>query len=311
MARLPPVDEETETESDEERRPAIAVVPSSGMNLAGGEYWRAQRSTPDQLNRPMEEEEETEAPSEALARVKFLLEANDAKYAPTFLLMLREMAEEPTDALLASRGELKQTQLLPPPTDTVLDEFMDELEPQFQAWQEDPLVGTPLLATAGQALEPAMLERVKEMEVVLKLAQKVDERSIGEVIRPRITEFGAEGQREVAPATANDTAINIAQLYRDLTEGEGEPWATLDAQGNLLLWTDEERLEEVLGIEDDRYTTAWRDNRWVLVTNWDDGTLLEAWLEENPNFAAGRPLLRVATRTHEPSQAKTAEFERR
>ena len=272
-------------------------VPMGGMNLVGGEYWRLKRTAPDQLQKPDEEEEPE--PTEALERVRFLLEGEDGKYAPAFLTLLRQLAEEPTDSSIESRQYLARTQLLPIPEDTVVDELMMELEPQFRSWQADPLQGQPLFLPGGDIPDPAMLSREKEMEVVLKLAQKIATQAIANSsIQPRITEFGAEGQREVLATHFDQTAIDIDQLFNDLTDGDIEPWATIDAEGQLLLWTDEDKLSEVLGVEEDRYTSAFRDGHWVLVTVWDNDTQLEAWLEDNPANPS-RPLVKFAARPRE------------
>jgi hypothetical protein len=75
-----------------------------------------------------------------------------------------------------------------------------------------------------------------------------------------------------------------------------------------LLSTDEERLAEVLGIDEHRYHSEFRDNKWVLVTSWDDATQLEAWLEPNENNPS-RPLVKFTSRPKE-GQAKVAEFQR-
>ncbi len=293
MAGESNIDDDQPAFERDENRPA----PLGGMNLAGGEYWRLKRAEPDRLQ-PFDEEEEPD-PNEALERVRFLLEGEDAKFAPAFLTLLRQLAEEPTDPSLASRAYLSRTQLLLIPEDTVIDELMAEIEPQFRAWQADPLQGQPLFLPGGDIPDPAMLSREKEMEVVLKLAQKIDmQAEAAAAIRPRVTEFGADGQQEVLSTNYDQSAINVDQLYHDLTTGNLGPWATVDSQGQLLLWTDEERLAEVLGIDEQRYRSAFKDGRWVLVTDWDDATQLEAWLEENPANPS-RPLVKFAAAPRE------------
>lgn len=267
------------------------------------EYWRLQRGVQDQLDEQVEAE--AQAAAAALSQVTFLLEGDDAQHAPAFLLSLRALAQEPTDLLLASRGELANTQLLSPAQHTIADELLAQLDGEFAQWQTDPLRGQPLLLPVGEIPDPAMLEREKEMEVVLKLAQRQQLGASESVIQPRITEFGAEGQVEVASASSK-SAIDIKQLYHALIEGD-EPWATIDAGGNLVLWTDRQRIAELLGVEDDRYSAEYRDDHWVLVTNFSDETQLEAWLEPNAANPA-RPLVRLAARPR-TSQAQVAEFD--
>jgi hypothetical protein len=157
----------------------------------------------------------------------------------------------------------------------------------------------PLFVPGGEIPDPAMLAREKEMEVVLKLAQRVDKFDAHAGVQLRITEFGADGQKEIETPRYNQQALNMDQLFAELTDDEGVPWATLDAAGNLLLWSDEHRLADALGIEDHRFSSAWREGKWVLVTAWDDATQLEAWLEENPDNPSGRSLNSPPARENE------------
>jgi hypothetical protein len=282
---------------DDEEGLAPPPAPTvTGLSQVGTEYWRLTRVEQDQLAEP--DEELVPSTSDAYERVRFLLEGEDAKYAPAFLLALRELAEEPTDPALASREFLQGKQLLPVPTDTILDELADELEPAFREWQADRLIGQPLLLPGGELPDPEMLVRGKEMEVVLKLAQKAAFLADHGAIQPRITEFTAEGQREVSSSTSNATALHPQQLFDELTSPDATPWATLDDQGELLLWTDPDRLADVLGLDENRYTSTYRDGHWVLVTAWDNATQLEAWLETNPNNPS-RPLMKFASQPRE------------
>lgn len=291
---------------DEDAQASVTAAATAGVNPrrpVDVEYWRLQRGVQDQLDEQVEAE--AQAAAAALSQVTFLLEGDDAQHAPAFLLSLRALAQEPTDLLLASRGELAHTQLLSPAQHTIADELLAQLDEDYAQWQADPLRGQPLLLPMGEIPDPAMLEREKEMEVVLKLAQRQQLGATESVIQPRITEFGAEGQVEVASGGIK-SAIDVEQLYHALIDSD-EPWATIDAEGNLVLWTDHERLAQMLGVEDDRYTAEYRDDHWVLVTRFDDDTQLEAWLE--PNVAnPSRPLVRFAARQRAP-QAQVAEFD--
>ncbi|HTN73758.1 MAG TPA: hypothetical protein VL096_00875 [Pirellulaceae bacterium] len=295
--------EEEEAIGPEDDAPLLRKQAAfGGMNVAGGEYWRLKRVEPDQLEQPDEEEEPD--PTSSLEKVRFLLEGNDGKYAPAFLLAIRRISEEDTDHLLASRKYLDATQLLPQPEDTPVDELLAELTEEFSLWQQDPLVGQPLFVPGAEITDPGILAREREMETVLKLVQRVTmPDTSADAISPRITEFGAEGQREVQVAQYARQAMNVRQLYYELMSDNTEPWAILDSNGELLLWTDEERLEEILGLEENRYSSTWRDGHWVLVTDWDQATQLEAWLEPNPANPS-RPLVKFAAQPRTWSQPK-------
>lgn len=299
-------DEYTREQFDDEQADGVASVAMSnevseedttGAAPVDVEYWRLQRAEPDRLDESLADEESESVA--ALERVTFLLEGDDATHAPQFLLGLRALAQEATDPLLASRAELADTQLLPPASDTIIDELFDELQPDFVAWKADPMRGQPLFLPAGEMTDPAMLRREKEMEIVLKLALRNEQVTSTTDIRPRVMEFGAEGQQEVTGTTVIGTAINVEQLYHLLVDAEA-PWATTDAAGSLLLWTQEDELAQVLGIDDDRYSSEYRDGRWILVTNFDESTQLEAWLEPNQDNPS-RPLVKFAAREREAS----------
>jgi hypothetical protein len=98
------------------------------------------------------------------------------------------------------------------------------------------------------------------------------------------------------PAPAQfDPAIHVDQLYDQLTDEDAEPWAAIDPDGNLLVWTDRERLADALGLADQRYATTWREDKWVLSALWDEKTQLESWLEPNKDNPS-RPIVRFAAR---------------
>jgi hypothetical protein len=300
----PPPEDDSDDESFAASQPNFAQVTPIGT-----EYWRLQRALPDRLEDPesqfdnLDEEGASDAP---VQRVSFLLEGDDAKHAPQFLLSLRELAEEATDPILSRRAHVVRHQLLPPVQDSVVDEAFEDLEEAYLAWQEDPLRGQPLFMPGGEIPDSAMLTREKEMEVVLKLALRAENLTSESDLRPRVTEFGADGQRDTMVTPILGQAIDVERLYYALVDAEA-PWATRDVDGELLLWTNEERLAEVLGVHEQRYTSEFRDGKWVLVTTWDDATQLEAWLEPNDSNPS-RPLMKFAARPRE-DKIRIAELE--
>lgn len=277
------------TDMDDEASPVAPQITT--FSPAGAQYWRTPRSAPDRLAPPVE----AVSYGESFQRVRFLLEGDDAAHAPAFLSALAQMAEESTDRAIELHTHRDQMQLLDEPQATPIDDLVSELDETYRQWQTDPLRGQPLFLPGGDIPDPAMLAREKDMEIVLKLAQRVQLSEETDAVRPRVTEFSEGAQREVASSPFTQPALDIDQLYRELTRPDIAPWATLDATGNLLLWTNHERLSEVLGLEEGRYETAWRDGRWVLVAPWDDTTQLEAWLEPNANNPE-RPLVKFAAR---------------
>jgi hypothetical protein len=148
------------------------------------------------------------------------------------------------------------------------------------AWLKDADVDQPAYQPASDATA-AQVAAQKEMAFVLKLARRFGKGPEGPGLKPRVTVFGADGQREVASQDAAAGGFDLAALYKRLTDPDSPPWATLDPAGRLLTSDDDGRLAALLAVEQSRYRTETRDGKTVLLRKLNQHTTLEGWLEED------------------------------
>jgi hypothetical protein len=264
----------------------------------GGEQWRYTRSGQDLLDYPQLDLEG------AAAQVKFLLEGDDARHAPAFLAAVRAAWSEAKDTAAAGaqfRNQPRSPQ--PPPTDTAFDRLLADLQPQFKAWQKDPLAGQPVFE-ADAKLAPEVLAAEREMLVVLKLSRKLALASAGSGPRPRVTTFDRNLGRQVVVSAARPAPpASFEQLVQRLSDSSAQPVATLDADGSLLVSTDTVRREALLG-RPGEYSFARRGDQIVLVRQLAGGLALQGWLENNPAQPT-RPLAKFEVASARP-QAKSS-----
>lgn len=247
-------------------------------------------------------------PIESSAWVRFLLTGYDGRYSPVLLRALGETA--------AARGHDRERWAIvsqgvwrPPidprlfrenwqPSELLISRQLvapGELDEEWSRWQADPLVGQPILAAENLTSQEA-LDAVGQMIVVLKLADRYG--GSGDIVAPRITTFepgdAAGKSPQEGPATAV-RPINLAALNSRLTADTTQPWATIDAEGQLLFWSDRERVTALFDDAQRQCRSFVRDGHIVLQRNIAGGRSLEVWLEENPDDPL-RPLARaVAT----------------
>ncbi|MEZ6069035.1 MAG: hypothetical protein R3C10_01935 [Pirellulales bacterium] len=141
-----------------------------------------------------------------------------------------------------------------------------------------------------------------------------------DIVRPAVNEFGVrDGRPNVASTatgaragngtrTASDgprgssllteelrplrQRTNLAELASRLCDPYAEPWATIDAKGELLLWTDRDRVDELaLRLMND-YRVVQRDDVYRLAGRTPSGRTIEVWLTANPDNPR-RPLARA------------------
>jgi hypothetical protein len=124
------------------------------------------------------------------------------------------------------------------------------------------------------------------MAVVLKLARRFATAS--STIQTKVVSFDAN--RGVATVSSPQQFRSLAELYRHLS-AINQPWATLDANGQLVFSHDQQTVRDLLGLDDRRYEFQSLEGRWVLTQRLDGRTTLCGWLEENPDDAT-RPFAR-------------------
>lgn len=236
--------------------------------------------------------------------VKFLLTSYDGEYSPHLLRALSET--------VAARGDDRQRWaavsqgVWRPPIDPRLfreqwqpAELLvsrdavtpSELDDQWRSWQRDPLVGQPILDATG-ITDPAALAAAGELIVLLKLAGRFP--AAPPDAPPKVTTFTKDhpaNDAKHAPK-ADTQPIDLAGLYARLTSDTTDPWATLDAKGRLIFWTDTDRIKSLFDGTERQVHSFVRDGHQVLERNVGGGRQLAVWLEANPENPQ-RPLARA------------------
>jgi hypothetical protein len=275
----------------------------------GGEQWRYKRSGQDALDYPAFDE------AGAAASIQFLLQGDDGQHAPALLAAIRTSWDQARQTA-AEGGQFRGLpgDAQPAATDTSFDWLLADLGPQFAAWKQDPLAGQPVF-DPDPKLAPELLAAEQEMLVLLKLQRMLAIKSSAGGPRPRVTTFDPKEGRQVVVSNSSRPAppVDFQDLVRRLSDLAAQPVATLDVDGSLLLSTDKERMDELLHQPGAAYSFAKRGDQLALVRQQPGGTVLQGWLESNPNKAA-RPVARfevVNTRSRGNSSARPAVQEAR
>jgi hypothetical protein len=257
----------------------------------GGQAWRQVGAASGRLNKT-ELGGAAFADREAADRVAFLLTGDDAQYAPLLVAAVQEATAAAASVAVQARGNAFS--LRRPPKSTARPEFdrlITERQPQYAAWKADPFGGQPLFEPAAN--EPAELQAFqREMLVVLKLARRQTPKPSG--VRSKIAAFDRDQRQAVEAPQTIKRDLSMSELAARLTDPQEPVWGTMDADGRLLLSTDYERVQRLLGQEEGRYRWHHDGQRNVLVRRLADGRALRGWLEENPQNPA-RPRAKFET----------------
>jgi hypothetical protein len=212
------------------------------------------------------------------------MEGNDAQHAPALIkeLRLATAAAEQTAARGGHFQRLPGDELLPP-TDTPFDRLATKLGPQLEAWRKDPKMGQPLFEP-DPTLPAELLQAEQEMLVVLKLQRKLADRTTPRRPVPRVTTFDRATGRQVVVSTRTAAApTTMRDLHWRLTDPAAPTIATLDVDGSLLLSSDTQRIEELLGYSGERYAISKTGEYVVAVRRLEGNRLLKGWLADNPD----------------------------
>jgi hypothetical protein len=200
---------------------------------------------------------------------------------------------------------------------------------RFRRWLADPLVGQPILRwPEDRNVSPEEARVADEMVVALKLVERFGEREASSIrpaivygraggdtttVRPAINEFGVADGRQTTSA-ASDVAsggavrgdsvispaatqvvqlpVDLAHLAARLRDPLAPGWATIGADGELLLWTDRQRVEELTTRLANDYRFVRSEAGYRLASRLPSGEAIEVWLEPNRDQPR-RPLARV------------------
>jgi hypothetical protein len=215
-----------------------------------------------------------EAEAEAAIRVRYLLEGDDARHAPSFFAALAQTVQEAPapERLGGVRGYQPNDSL---EYETAVDQLCADKQQAMGEWISNPMVDQPQIVPLEE--QPVVSRRQQEMAFVLKLAQRMGDFSQSR-IRPKII-----GGADAGKLTQSRRTMSVDQLWRDMTAADASLWATLDPHGNLLLSDQTDRLRELVEPHSGTYRSIMRDGHWAIETRLDRTTRLIAWLEENPD----------------------------
>jgi hypothetical protein len=249
------------------------VQPVSTTANIGGKQWRSIRQQQDVLKPDNDEH------PEAIARVRFLLEGDDSAHTPDFFAVLQASAQD----IARRRAQenlvnTRQGEVQPPIASKQGDQFFTSLSNEYANWQKEPLAGQPVYV-AAQDLSPELEQLQREMVLVLKLQRRIMP-AMKSNFRTKVAVFQQE-PKFVGGTKATVSVADPRDVHRELTDRSNGPWATRDVDGSLLLSSNEQRIDELLGDNGARFTRLRKDDRWVLSSKLPDGRLMTAWLEEN------------------------------
>jgi hypothetical protein len=253
------------------------VKPTQATANIGGQQWRQVRKEQDVLA------VDPDVRTEAVARVRFLLEGDDSSHTPDFFQALQASTQElmhrraNENLVNTRRGEVQ-----PQVASKIGDQFFTSLEKEYTAWQQDPLAGQPVYKPADN-ITPETEQLQREMALVLKLQRRITGPAKAPV-RAKVVSFKPGVGSQVSQSSQPKVLAGVADprdLFFDLTSGERGAWATRDVDGSLLLSSNTQRLEELFGDDGRRFKRLRHGDRWVLSYALPNGKVMAGWLEEN------------------------------
>lgn len=272
------------------KTPLPAILPLDSQ------YWQRQRVSRQQL-------EPRWPPSiDSAAQVRFFLEGFDCRFAPAFFESLRETVNTAApSADLQARNITRGIQLARRPT--IVDYLVERLQPQYETWKREPLAGQPIIVPMGNENQ-TLAAAEREVALVLKLARRFSPKS-GAVAsgapgtattrtasKVKITEF-KKGTTVEAPSSQNVvTPVSIQQVY-DRIAAQTVPWATLDADGQILTSNNRDRIQQLFGLGNSSISIESREQQTIVRKYLPDGGAIEGWLEENREHPL-RPIAKFA-----------------
>jgi len=257
------------------------------------------------VNRRRFQSEEPRQPAadraDAAQLVHFLIEGNDARHAGEFFDCLRDqLASSPTRTDREFQRK-SAPNLAVATNDNQLDRLVTTLATEFEEWKKDPQIGQPQW-TAGEESDDELKQGQEAMLFVLKLAERFS-LAQSAAIRTRITTFEKGKGSAVLTGTSATRPPPLRALLERITASDRGSWATVGPDGDLIWSADEEKLRELLGVEDNRYEHVWENDRWVLASRLADGRQLLGWLEPNADHAQ-RPLAKFSFKSKESSEPR-------
>jgi hypothetical protein len=269
---------------------ALLDVPAHGSGVQP-----LVREASDRLQAPVRSREEiTDVQSVLL--VHFLLTAEDARYAPRFLLTVRQLLaiadEQNPRGASVSQGTWRPWNEIQLEETLRLDRIVEDsnVMNKVEEWLENPQSGQPIVELLR--VDPGESELAADVALWLKLARRwavPGEASPG----LRVQEFRQGTMQVVETSPPAAWPLDLLTLPTRLFDPSAPPWAALDGTGRLVLWTDRDRLTGLVqSASRHQFQARDVDGQTRLICTTHKGTMLEAWFEENPEQPT-RPLIRM------------------
>ncbi len=227
----------------------------------------------------------------AAARVLFLLEGNDGSHAGPFFSLLADQWERTRPDPDRDFQRRNGSPLPPTKQSQAVEQFVADLASEWQQWQLDPEAGQLQIA-AGNAADDHVEQAQQAMAFVLKLTDRFAVQGRGG-IGTKVTMFDKATRTAanvIHPAPAHPPSLSAILTQAAAAK---QRWATIGPDGKLIWSHEEEKLRQLLGVDDQRYQFAQRETKWVLETTLSDGRKLAGWLEPNSENAR-RPLAKFS-----------------
>ncbi len=250
----------------------------------GGQQWRSKRTAQDRLALPAVDR------TAAASQVAFLLDGNDGAHAPEFLAGVAHTIESQRSRAAMAPLARRRGEVQPAPASgraEPLARLLAESRSQYEAWLKDPEAGQPIYEpAAGTSSELQAAQR--EMLVLLKLQRRLASED-SSAVAVKVATFDREKGRQLAGSAGEREPPTPAAIAQRLRDPSRPAIATLDADGSLLLSSDRERINQLVGWDGQRYEQQRHENQWVLSTRLADGRVLRGHLADNPE-KPNRPL---------------------
>jgi hypothetical protein len=281
--------------ADDEGEDALPTEETSVAQSFGIGQRPRQRVASDRLAEPDGEE------NEAAQLVQFLVEGNDARHAAEFFDCLREHLA--TSRPVPDRNfQRKNDPSLPAVNESDrLNQFVAALAQEYEQWKADPQIGQPYFK-AAEGTDNEFKQGQQEMLFILKLVDRFAQTESA-AIRTRITTFEKGRGSATLTGTSATRPPSLRTLVDRFTAEDRQPWATVGPDGELIWSSEEAKLRELLGVEENRYEHVWESDRWVLATRLADGRQLLGWLEPNPENAQ-RPLAKFSVKASDSAEPR-------
>ena len=250
----------------------------------GGQQWRSARSAQDRLALP------TIDRTAAASQVAFFLSGNDGEHAPAFLAGLVATIE--TKRTIAATSDITRRRSAvrtAPASDRgqPLERLLTETRQQYDAWLKDPQAGQPVYEPE-QGTSDKLEAAQREMLVLLKLQRRLASEEPS-AVAVKVATFDREKGRQLVAPAGERAPLSPAAIAERLRDPSRPTIATLDADGSLLLSTDRERFNRLLGWDGQRYQLERHENQWIVSSRLADGRVLRGYFAENPE-KPNRPL---------------------